>query len=58
MLAMTTPRARSRFLLLPQLAEASTVAKAPVLRRYSLARLGAPTPVRSQHRLNSPQATR
>ena len=35
--AMNTPNARSRFLLLPQLDEASTRGKAPgVLRRYSL----------------------
>ena len=39
MLAMNTPNATSRFLLIPQVAEASTMAKAPVLRRYSLARL-------------------
>jgi len=33
------PHSTSRFLLIPQVAEASTMANAPVLRRYSLARL-------------------
>ena len=39
MLSMNTPHSTSRFLLIPQVAEASTMAKAPVVRRYSLARL-------------------
>jgi len=52
MTAMNTPNARSRFLLLPQVDEASTVAKAPVvLRRYSLARLAAAnSPSRAEQR--------
>jgi hypothetical protein len=54
--AMNTPNARSRFLLLPQVDEASTTLKAPaVLRRYSLARLAASaSPVASQQRTFKP----
>jgi hypothetical protein len=53
---MNTPSARSRFLLLPQVDEASTTLKAPaVLRRYSLARLAASgSPARSQQRTFKP----
>lgn len=50
--AMNTPNARSRFLLFPQVDEASTMVKAPaVLRRYTLARLAASaSPARPEHR--------
>jgi hypothetical protein len=53
---MNTPNARSRFLLLPQVDEASTTLKAPaVLRRYSLARLAvSASPARSQQRTFKP----
>ena len=48
--------AQSRFLLLPQVEEASTKVKAPaVRRRYSLARL-AVTPSRAEQRTFKPQA--
>jgi hypothetical protein len=55
--AMNTPNARSRFLLLPAVEEASAVAKAPVvLRRYSLARLAASAaPSRLEQRSLEPQ---
>ena len=55
-MAMNTPNARSRFLLLPAVEEASAVAKAPaVLRRYSLARLSAATsPSRAEQRFTEP----
>ncbi|MGA2007874.1 MAG: hypothetical protein ABSH27_09990, partial [Solirubrobacteraceae bacterium] len=54
--AMNTPNARSRFLLLPQVDEASTMVKAPVvLRRYSLARLAASAPARPEQRPYRPQ---
>jgi len=54
---MNTPNARSRFLLLPQVDEASTTLKAPaVLRRYSLARLAATaSPARSEQHAFKPQ---
>ena len=54
--AMNTPNARSRFLLLPQVDEASTMVKAPaVLRRYSLARLAASaSPARPEQRTFRP----
>ena len=49
---MNTPNARSRFLLFPQVDEASTMVKAPaVRRRYTLARLAASaSPARPEHR--------
>jgi hypothetical protein len=54
--AMNTPNARSRFLLLPQVDEASTMVKAPVvLRRYSLARLAASSPARPEQRPYRPR---
>jgi hypothetical protein len=54
--AMKTTNARSRFLLLPQVDEASTMVKAPaVLRRYSLARLAASAPARPEQRPYQPQ---
>jgi hypothetical protein len=50
MLTMNAPHAPSRFLLIPQVADASTMAKGPVLRRYSLARLASPAlPPRRSH---------
>ena len=57
MTAMNTPNARSRFLLLPQVDEASTTVKAPaVLRRYSLARLAASvSPAQTEQRALKPQ---
>jgi hypothetical protein len=54
---MNTPNARSRFLLLPQVDEASTMVKAPVvLRRYSLARLAPSSPARPEQRPFRPAA--
>ena len=52
---MNTPNAKSRFLLLPQVDDASTMVKAPaVLRRYSLARLAASAPARPEQRPYDP----
>jgi hypothetical protein len=57
MTSMNTPNARSRFLLLPQVDEASTTVKAPVvLRRYSLARLAPSSPARPEQRPFRPAA--
>jgi hypothetical protein len=53
---MTTSNARSRFLLLPQVDEASTKAASPVvLRRYSLARLAPSSPARRKQLAFEPQ---
>jgi hypothetical protein len=55
--AMRTPHARSRFMLLPQEIEATSAVKTPVRRRYSLARLEAPrSPLRPPQR-SHPQST-